>query len=224
MSGEFRRAEALLGRVLPSWAVALLLAEPRGLVAVVRWARRRRPDGLLFPHHRDVATILWTVVASLVVEGVVVDVVLRVILGPSPWVWIALVLHVYAIFMIVAVYAAMLTRPHSLRGSELHLRSGLAAEVVVPADAIDVVDTGRFPDFDRSGWTVDADGNATMASGEANLRLTLSQGSTVRVNGRDRTALSTIHLTVDEPRRLAAAIAAARDGAPSDPGNGTVRS
>ncbi len=206
MSGEFRRAEALLGRVLPSWGVALLLAEPRGLVAVVRWVRRRRPDGLLFPHHRDVAIILWTVVASLVVEGVVVDVVLRLILGPSPWVWIALVLHAYAVFMIIAMYAAMVTRPHSFDGAGLHLRSGLTAEVIVPAGALGAVETGRFGAFDRSGWKVDADGNATMASGEANLRLTLVPGSTVRVNGRERTAPATVHVTVDEPRRLAAAI------------------
>ena len=90
MSGEFRRTEALLGRVLPARLVTLLLAEPRGFVAVARWLRGRRPEGRAFSHHRDVAVLLWSIVAMLMLEGAVVDVLLRVILGPSPWVWIVL--------------------------------------------------------------------------------------------------------------------------------------
>lgn len=223
MSGDFRRTEILLARVLPAKLVTALLAEPRGLVAVVRWIRRVRPAGQLFPHHRDVAIILWVVVASMILEGVIVDVLLRVILGPSPWVWIALGLHVYAVFMIVAVYAGMVTRPHSLDGAVLHLRTGLGFEVSVPVNAIDDVRAGRFPGFDGANWKVDADGNATMAAREANLCLSLLPGADLLISGRSRTAPRAIHVTVDEPRRLAAAIVAVRDGAPSSLQDGTVR-
>ena len=211
MNGNWWRTEAALSQVLPAKAVTILLAEPRGLAAIVNWIRRRRPVGQVFPHHRDVVVILWMIVAMTVLEGAVVEFLLRVILGPSPWVWIALGLHVYAVYMIVAVYAGMVTRPHSLDGGVVGLRTGLGTEVAVPVAAIEVAKPGRYPDFDRSGWQVDGDGDATLARGEANLRLTLIPGTTVRVNGRNRAAPRTIHLTVDEPRRLAAAIAEARD-------------
>ena len=223
MSGEFRRTEALLGRVLPGRLVAVLLAEPRGFVAVVRWIRRAGPAGQLFPHHRDVVIILWVITTMMVLEGAVVDVLLRVILGPSPWVWIALGLHMYFVYTIVAMYAAMVTRPHSLDSAALHLRSGLGFAATVPLIAIEAADAGRFPDFDRSRWKVDEDGNATMAPREANVRLTLAPGAEITVNGRSLPTPRTIHITVDEPRRLAAAIVAVRDGAPSGLRDGTVR-
>ncbi|MET9327095.1 hypothetical protein [Tsukamurella sp. NPDC003166] len=207
---SLRRTEAALGRMLPAKVVTLLLAEPRGAAAVLTLIRRRRPAGQSFSHHRDVVIILWVVVAMTVLEGAVVDVLLRVILGPSPWVWIALGLHVYAVYMIVAVYAGMVTRPHSLDGAVLRLRSGLGAEVVVPVAAIEEASPGRFRDFDNSGWKVDGDGNATMASREANFRLALTPDAEVVVNGRVRPAPQTIHLTVDEPRRLSDALAGSR--------------
>lgn len=219
MSGEFRRTEAFLGRVLPARLVTLLLAEPRGFVAVARWIRGGRPEGRVFSHHREVAIILWVVVVSLVVEGVIVDVLLRAILGPSHWVWIALGLHVYAVFMIVAVFAGMVTRPHSLDGAVLRLRTGLGFEVQVPVSAIEAADTGRFPGFDRSGWKVDADGIATMAVSAANMRIVLASGATVVVNGVARNGIRAVHVTVDEPRRLAAAVADVRTSAAAGQGH-----
>ena len=223
MSGEWWRAEAALARVLPAKLVTALLAEPRGWSATIRWLRGVRPSGESFTHHRDVVIILWVIVAMTVLEGAVVDVILRVVLGPSPWVWIALGLHVYAVVMIVAVYAGMVTRPHSLDSGMLRLRTGLGAEVAVPVVAIDAAQAGRYPSFDRSGWKVDGDGDATLATREANLRLSLAPDTTVRINGRVRPAPRSIHLTVDEPRRLAAAIAEARDGAPSGIPDDAVR-
>ncbi len=220
MSGEFRRTEMLLARVLPPKPVTVLLAEPRGFVATVRWIRGKRPAGQLFPHHRDVALLLWVIVAMTVLEGAVVDALLRVVLGPSPWVWIALGVHVYAVYMLVAVYAGMLTRPHSLDGDVLRLRTGLGTEAAVPVAAIAAVEPGHHPAFDRSGWKVDPDGNATMALSEANLRIVLAPDAEIALNGRNIPAPRTIHVTVDEPRRLAAAVASAGAGA----GAGAVRS
>lgn len=223
MSGEWWRTEAALARVLPAKLVTALLAEPRGWSATIRWVRGARPSGEAFTHHRDVVIILRVIVAMTVLEGAVVDLILRVVLGPSPWVWIALGLHLYAVFMIVAVHAGMVTRPHSLDGGVLRLRTGLGTEVAVPVVAIGDAQPGRYPAFDRSGWKVDGDGDATLARGEANFRLTLIPDATIRLDGRIRPAPTTIHLTVDEPRRLAAAVDEARDGAPSGPQNGTVR-
>lgn len=214
---SFWRVEAALRKVLPARVVTMLLAEPRGAVAVYHWILRRRPAGEAFSHHGDVVILLWVIVAMTVLEGVVVEVLLRVILGPSPWVWIALGLHAYAVYMIVAVYAGMVTRPHSLDDGALHLRTGLGAEVAVGLEAIDVVHAGRFPDFDRSGWRVDGDGNATLARGDANLRLELVPGALVVVNGVARNGIRAVHGTVDEPQRLAAAVMRAREAAAAVP-------
>lgn len=215
MNGTWWRTESALGRVLPATLVTVLLAVPRGVVAIGRWTVRARPDGSRFTHHRDTVVLLWVVVVLTILEGAVVDVVLRFVLGPSPWVWIALGLHATVVCMILAVHAGMATRPHTLHASVLRLRTGLATEVAVAVTSIDQARPGRYPDFDRSGWRIDEDGNATLAVGEANLRLTLAADAGLTVNGRARTAPRAVHLTVDEPRRLAAAIAAARE--PSRP-------
>ncbi|GAA1012511.1 hypothetical protein GCM10009551_098480 [Nocardiopsis tropica] len=211
MSGEFWRAEAALSRVLPGRLVTALLAEPRGVAAILRWGLRRRPAGQLFSHHRDLVVLMCFLVAMTVLEGAVLDFVLRMVLGPSPWVWIVLGLHLWAVYLMVAAYAGMVTRPHSLDDGVLRLRSGLGTEVGVAVTAIEAASPGRYPDFDRSNWRVDGAGNATMAPNEANLRLMLVPGSEVALNGRIIPAPRSIHLTADEPRRLASAIAAARD-------------
>lgn len=211
MSGEFWRAEATLSRVLPGKLVTALLAEPRGAAAIVRWGLRRRPAGQLFSHHRDLVVLMWFLVAMTVLEGAVLDFVLRMVLGPSPWVWIALGLHLWAVYLMIAAYAGMVTRPHSLDHGVLRLRAGLGTEVAVAITAIEAASPGRYPDFDRSAWRVDGAGNATMAPNEANLRLTLVPGSEIAVNGRIIAAPRMIHVTVDEARRLMAAVAAERD-------------
>ena len=115
--------------------------------------------------------------------------------------------------MIVAMYAAMVTRPHSLDGAVLRLRAGLGTEVAVAVTDVVEAQPGRYAAFDRSRWKVDEDGNATMAPREANLRLTLAADAEVTVDGRAQPAPRTVHVTVDEPRRLAAAVADARDRA-----------
>lgn len=210
MSGEWWRTEAALSRVLPPRLAGAVLAAPRGASVIVRWVLRRRPSGTAFPHHRDMTVLAWFLVAMTVLEGAVLDVVLRAILGPSPWVWLALVAHLLGVYLLIAAYAGMVTRPHTLDGGILRLRTGLGTEVAIALSSVEDATAGRYPGFDQSAWRVDDSGDATLARGDANLRLSLTCGSTVMVNACPWPAPRTVHVTVDEPRLMARAIAEAQ--------------
>lgn len=193
-------AEDGLARVLPRKVARLLLVEPRLFAALIRWAARR-PEATgddTFSYHRGIRPMLLVFIALLVVEGVVADLLVAVSLPTSPWVWLVLTLHLYALVWFVSFYASMVVRPHEARADALHVRDGIFTELVIPWPAIEAVRVVRRQSFGRSGFKVClGDGTALLAMGDATVCIDLDRQQPVG-SPDGPVALSSLAITVDD--------------------------
>ncbi|MDF0529219.1 hypothetical protein P0W64_01290 [Tsukamurella sp. 8F] len=189
--------------------VQFVMGEPRAVLALVRWIRGWRPPGEPITHHRGVAGVLWVAVGLTVLEGAVFEIVLAAVLGDSVWVLVALALHVYGVFFLLALQACGVTRPHTVEPDRIVLRSGFSTDVLIDrADVLDV-HVGRYREYDGArGWRPSADGTtATIAAGEANVEIRLGPGARVVVGGRSMADPPVaVYITADEPRRFVRAL------------------
>lgn len=203
-------AEDGLAQVVPRPLARLLLVEPRLAVCLVGWATGRHEGRLpgSFSYDKNLRPLLGAVLALVVLEGAMAEALLTVVLPHTPWVWIALGVHCYALVWLAGFYASMVTRPHRLGIDELVVRDGIFTELVIPYRAIAQARAALSSNFGRSGLKVDPrTGIATLAYGDANVALDLDTDQPVSV-ASTRTALhlAVLHITVDDPPRFVKAL------------------
>lgn len=188
----------------------LLLVEPRLLACLARWVSGRyegtSPDA--FSYDRGIRPLLGAVLVLVACEGAVVDALLAVLLPGTPWVWVALGLHLYALVWMVGFLASMVTRPHLLRPAALVVRDGIFAELVIPYAALAGARVARRPNFGRSGFKVDPHtGDALLAVGDANVAMDLVRTRPVPPpRAGPPLAMRTLRITVDEPAAFVAGL------------------
>lgn len=186
-------------------------AETRRVAALTAWVRRARPPGDAFGYHRDLHLILWTAGILTVVEGALTHLILVLIFGHPPWVWIVLGLHIYGVYLLFGLLAGMMTRPHTVDGPIVHLRNASGTHVSFPVADVDSVVLGERPEFGHSRWRTSDDGRtATIASGPAVLRVDLVENAGVILDGSPMPlAPKHIHVSADAPREFAARLTTA---------------
>ncbi len=132
-------------------------AETRRVAAMTAWVRRARPPGDAFGYHRDLHLILWTAGMLTVVEGALTHLILVLIFGHPPWVWIVLGLHIYGVYLLFGLLAGMMTRPHTVDGPIVHLRNASGTHVSFAVADVDSVVLGERPEFGHSRWRTSDD-------------------------------------------------------------------
>lgn len=152
------------------------------------------------------------VLAMLVVEGAVVEVVLVAILGHgSAWVWVALGLHVYGLIWIGGFLGSLTVLPHEIDDRYLRLRDSVFTTVLVPLVSVVSVEQRRRGSSGRSGWKLDDHGGALLAYGDASVHLVLCRDPGVLLGTAPAPeGLRTIDLTADDPAAFVRAVVAAR--------------
>ncbi len=205
-------AEDALAQLLPRPGARVLLIEARMWVCLVQWLARRRPPGATFGYGRSLRPLIRIVLAMLVVEGAVVEVVLVAILGHrSAWVWVALGLHVYGLIWMGGFLGSLTVLPHEIDDRYLRLRDSVFTTVVVPLASVVSVEQRRRGSSGRSGWKLDDHGGALLAYGDASVRLVLCPDPGVLLGTAPAPeGLRTIDLTADDPAAFVRAVAAAR--------------
>lgn len=203
-------AEDGLAQLVPRPAARLLLIEPRLLACLARWAsgRREGTSARAFSYHRDIRPLFGAILALVVVEGAVVDTLLAVLLPGTPWVWVALGVHLYALVWLAGFLTSMVTRPHQLDPDALIVRDGIFAELAIPYTSIQAARVAHQPNFGRSGLKVDPDtGGALLAVGDTNVAIDLDPARPVlRPGTACPLAIRSLRITVDEPASFVAAL------------------
>ena len=114
-------------------------------VALWRWVARRPavpPSATPIPYSRIAAPVLWLFIWGSAIEVVAVDLVVH----HFGWTTVRiplLAVGIWSVVWMVGLLAAMRTRPHVLTPTDLRLRAGLRAELVLPLAAVDGVTTRR---------------------------------------------------------------------------------
>lgn len=199
-SGVWWAAEDALAELLPRPAARVLLIEARMWVCLLQWIGRRRPTSHSYGYGRSLRALLWTLLLCGLVEGMVVELVLAATLGhASPWVWVTLGLHAYALVWIGGFLGSLQVLPHELDGASLRLRDSVFTTVTVPLAAIASATKHHRSNLGRSGWKID-DGIGLLAYGDAAVRIRLvpDHGVELGQNPEPR-QLNAIDLTVDNP-------------------------
>lgn len=162
----------------------------------------RRPQA--FSYHRGVGLVMAVVVALVVIEGTVVDLVLAFVVPGTAWVWVGLGVHLYALSWLGGLWASFVTRPHLVQGESLHLRDGVFTEVMVPLPAVRDIRMAVINNAGRSGLRIDpATKSALLAIGSASVVMRLEPGEGALTKGPSGPlALSSIAFSVDEPEAL----------------------
>lgn len=177
--------------------------ELRMPVCLLRWITGRRPPG--FAYHRAKKLPVAVFMSLLVFESLGTHLVLLAIFGSKWWVWALFGLDVYTWLWLFGYYGSLVVLPHQIVGTDLRLRYGYLAEVVVPLAAIRAARPSRRPE--RRGGKLIVDGDeATFACGETTVTLDLDPA--IRLSFRDEPAapITRLHLTVDDPDAFVTAI------------------
>lgn len=191
-------AEDGLAEFVPRKLARVMLIEPRLMACLGRWVtgRHNARAADAFGYHRGLRPLLFMIIALVVVEGLVVDVLIGALWPSGPWVWIALALHVWAVIWLLGFYASLVVRPHELLPDGLHLRDGIFAEVVVPYPAITGARAAHRTNLGRSSLKIDdATGVGLLAMGDATVTLTLDPTQPIG----PAAGLSRLDITVDDP-------------------------
>lgn len=172
------------------------------LGALFRLPVRRREVGTPFAYRRGARTFFAIVAAGVAFEGGLTELILALILPHTGWPVIGVSVHVWALFWAAGTYAGLVIRPHLLTESELRLRDGVKAELVIPRSAILGARPARWSQLGPSGLVVEGK-TATLAHGDATVLLRLDPAGGVEVKG---VAVTALRITVDDPGGFLAAV------------------
>lgn len=196
--------EGGLAAIIPRKLARVSVMEPRLFACLARWALRRvRPDEGEFGYHgkSPLGYIVLMVLMTAPVEVLIFEILL-------PWAWLRwtlLVLSVYAVFWILGFHASLITLPHRLESSGVHLRYGLFAEVFVPyAEVSGVEHAARKAPKPGDGLQTAPDEGAVYLAinGKTDLTLRLSESRPVRGFFKNTEPAAEIHFAADDPKRF----------------------
>lgn len=180
----------------------LLSQEAKLWTCALTWPFRRARDESSYSYHRGFRGLVFVILAILVVEGALVELILSLVLGDSVWVWLGLALHLYAIVWMVGLLASLHLYPHTARDGVLVLNDGIYTRLEIRYTDIAGVVPARVANLGRSGLK-HADGLALMAYGDATAKIVLAGEASVVINGKCQVPdFSAVAVTVDDPRRF----------------------
>ncbi|MFC0429835.1 hypothetical protein [Kutzneria buriramensis] len=184
-----------------------LLSEARGLACLARWILRRHPGRSPghFAYNREKKPLIIVFITLLVFESAGTHAVLLAIFGSRWWLWVLFALDLYTVLWAFGYYASMVVLPHRIDDTELRLRYGCLAELVVPREAIRSARPSRRPGAKPGKVIVDGD-EATFCCGETTVTLELDPA--VELSFRDEHVghVGRLHVTADDPRAFVTAL------------------
>ncbi|HEX4223344.1 MAG TPA: hypothetical protein VHZ97_13335 [Pseudonocardiaceae bacterium] len=181
----------------------------RLLAGLLRWILRRyqadAPGSLAYHQTKKVAVYLVLSLGTL--EGVGLHLVLLLIFGSRWWIWTIFALDMYTLVWIIAMYAAMVVRPHRIEADVLRLRQGHLAELTVDRRAVRGARIVAGKQARNGRLMVDAAGRGVFCSGDTTVAIDLDPEFPPHVDGlRVTDAITTLHVTADRPREFVAAL------------------
>lgn len=161
-----------------------------------------------FGYVKSLSILIWAIIGALMVEGIVVEFVLRIILPHTIWPWLMLAVHVFATAWIGGAYVGMVRRPHRITAEALIVHDGFKTELSVPLTGIRTVRARTHDNLGRSGLIIDGEtAIATVAHGESTVELELEHATIVTANGKPYpTRIASLRITVDQPSELVSAL------------------
>ena len=201
----WRALEEGLALIMPRRVARVMVLEPRLWVCLLQWASRRmRPGGDDFSYHkRSLASGLVAVVAlTTPVELLIWEILV-------PWAWlriVLLILGIYALVWVFGFYASLAFLPHRLEEGGLRLHYGAFAQGFIPYSEIEKTErnTLKAPK-PGDGLQTHPEENALYLATGGKTDLTLQLRTPQIIDGLLRTShpVTTIHLSADEPERMA---------------------
>ncbi|TAK36545.1 MAG: hypothetical protein EPO21_02240 [Chloroflexota bacterium] len=194
-----------LAVLLPRPVARAVALEPRIWVCLGTWLFRRgrlQEDKFRYNKRSPVGVLLIVVVITSPMELLLFELLI-------PWGWLRWVLLVAAVYMLVwafGFYASIVTLPHKLEANGLRLRYGTFADALIPYEEIAALELKRLkPPKGRDGLCVARDENAAYLTvgGRTDLTLHLRAAHLVQGLFRPTPPVTTVHLSADEPERLA---------------------
>lgn len=147
------------------------IASEFGLISSLVRLIARRPKvpagSTVFTYHRQSSPVVWTMVAFLVIELVVLHLVI-------PWDavrLVALILGLYGLLWVVGYVAGFVMHPHLLTEQDLIIRRGSTLAIVLPLDTIERLDA---KDRDLPGWRSIRYRASSRPGGEPSLHIAQS--------------------------------------------------
>jgi hypothetical protein len=200
-----------LAALVPPTAARVIVGEIRLFGALLAQVFRRGANqhARSYSYHASARTLTAVILGLLIFESLVVELILVFTLSGTPWPWILLGLHVYAILWMLALRASMSTRPHTLESDGVHIRDGVFTDVVIPYPSVRNVKIARSTTSQgmamRTGLKIDpGDRSAVLAYGQPNVTIAVDPTARILLNGRPtETPFDQISITVDQdPQRF----------------------
>jgi hypothetical protein len=196
-------------RLVPVQIRRLVVFELKGMASVALWATGRR-NGLprrasALPYAREQTPVLLVLLFVMILEAVCTEVLLRGLGAPAGLRHLFLVLDVYSVFAVLAIWAARVTRPHVVTSDELRVRSGVFFDLRIPRRLISSVRLTRKYN-ERALATVEADRLAVPMSSQTNVVVEVTEPLTVVRPLGSRAQATTVCFFADEPGAALAAL------------------
>lgn len=205
-----REVDAFIRSVIPvPIAASFVLYELHGwgalARAVTRLGRKRPPgefsySGLMLP-----AMIMITTLVAAEIPGVTI---LGLVLIKNHWIDAALLIAgAYGLWWVLAFWAGLTTRPHTVSADSTHLNFGTMTTVRIPMEAVSEIAQERKNWEGRAlGVVKNADGSvALVVNSETTLRLHTYEEVAVESLG-SQTLTRTVYFNADAPREMLAAL------------------
>ncbi|MFH5232800.1 hypothetical protein [Antrihabitans spumae] len=208
--GGWVAAERALSEVVPARVARWILLEVRLWMSLVWWifrreSRRQRPK--TFAYHAGRRPIIIALVAFIAFDVVVLHLVLMLIFGNRPWIWLLAAVDVYGVVWIIGIYASMVTIPHRILRDSIELNNGFRDQLVVPMTAVKVVAQRVKDDSGIKQMAIQRDGSALFSSGPANVAIELDDSASVIRRGEPLAQVpKTLYVTVDTPEEFVQSI------------------
>lgn len=206
------RSDALLDLLMHPVARRAIVGEARILstlpTALLR--RLRAPRREEFAYHRGSHELGLAIalLPAMLAEGTAVHLLL-----PDSWFWpqVALgVLHLYGMVMLLSWTVGERTHPHRLRDGQLELRGGQLYRARVAVTQIEAVEIAHRREGQRTGLVLGSGPARLAVSGRTDVLLRFAAPVRLERPLGEPLLVTELALAVDEPRRLIAAVEAAR--------------
>lgn len=189
-------------QLVPVQLRRIVVFELKGMAGLALWATGRRngvpPGATAVTYSREQASTLMALVFVMALEAVGTEVLLRGLGAPSGLRAVFLVLDVYSVMAVLAIWAARVTRPHVVSAGELRVRSGVFVDLRIPRELISSV--RQSPNYNERGVaTVEGGRLAVPMSSQTNVVVEVTEPVTVVRPLGSRAQATTIRFFADTP-------------------------
>jgi hypothetical protein len=178
--------------------------DAKGLASLALWLMRRRdgvpPGAVALPYSREQSPFLLLILFVTVLETIGTEVLLRGLGAPAGLRAVLLVLDLYASVAVLAIWAAGVTRPHVVSGTELRVRCGAFVDARVPRASIASARVAHSYN-ERGMVSVEEEGRLAVAvSSRTNVVVELREPVTVIRPLGGEARIAAIRFFCDDPR------------------------